>query len=88
MATVIRRTSSTGMPNGINRRMKRFLSLWPLALIVGLFVAGCGGPERTISKEEEKKWRTPPKEPPPEFKGNMMGTPGAPPAGANKGAGG
>jgi len=54
-------------------------------LLLGLLalgaVAGCGGPERTITKEEAEAWKNPPKTPPAEYHGNVMAPPGGPPAG-------
>jgi len=64
-------------------------SLWAVLLLVSVFAWGCnGGPERTITPAEEKKWRTPPKEPPPEYRGNQMGSPGTPPPGGGAPGGG
>jgi hypothetical protein len=67
--------------------MKKSLVLALSALTVLLIVAsiGCGPGGRQITKEEEAAWKTPPKQPPAEYKGNVLGTPQGPPPTATQG---
>ena len=71
--------------NGFSRRVVVLLALGTL----GFCCVSCSGDANRVSKEQEAAWRQgPPKAPPAEYKGNMLGSPGSAPAGKGNAAGG
>ncbi len=51
---------------------------------LGLAIVGCGGSAQTVTPEQEKSYRNPPKEPPAEYKPNQIGMPPPPPSNTGK----
>jgi hypothetical protein len=71
--------------NGLSQKL---LALLVLASTIAFGLAGCAGDTSNGSKEQQEAWKKgPPKTPPAAYKGNALGTPAAPPAGAKTGSG-
>ena len=69
--------------NGFGSRLAALIALGAAAFCC----MSCSSNAQTVTDAQEKAWKNPPKNPPPEYKGNVLGTPGAPPKSGAQGAG-